>query len=162
MGEARLTVLVPLPDLDEQFEPVFRDNFTRIDANHDCSLDKEEFGLFLQMINRTENTKYVFDIVDVDHINNISFAEFMQFAKTLSEVRATKNLRPYLELAFKSCDDGQDGLLTQKELEKFLLYVGHKVGLFKGKEVFKKFDANGDGLIDLDEIMARFDLKLAE
>jgi Ca2+-binding EF-hand superfamily protein len=68
---SKLSVLVPLPAIREELEYIFSQNFSRVDADHDGGLNKEEFRLFLEMAGGHKNSKYAFEIVDIDHDGRI-------------------------------------------------------------------------------------------
>jgi Ca2+-binding EF-hand superfamily protein len=159
MATGKYTVQVALPAIDQALEPIFRENFSRLDTDGNGELDKNEFKTFLEITGQTVNNKYVFDIVDCDHSGAISFAEFLRFARSLSDISARGDVRRYLSLVFSSCDIGRKGTLTQKEFLKFMKYIGHDIGFLSQKKVFKQFDADGNGTIDLDEILAHIDVQ---
>jgi Ca2+-binding EF-hand superfamily protein len=160
MAEKKLTIQVALPAIDQALEPVFRENFVRIDSDGSGHLDREEFATFLELSGQTANNKFVFDIVDADHSGSISLDEFLRFARALGDIASKGDLRRYLSLVFASCDIGRKGTLVEKEFVTFMKYIGHPIGFFKKGKTFKQFDADGNGSLDLDEIMAHFDLQL--
>jgi Ca2+-binding EF-hand superfamily protein len=102
----------------------------------------------------------VFDIVDSDHSGAISCDEFLRFGRSLCDISARGDLRRYLNLVFDSCDIGRKGKLTQKEFLTFMKYIGTDVGFFSEKKIFKQFDADGNGTVDFDEILAHIDVQL--
>jgi Ca2+-binding EF-hand superfamily protein len=162
MTTQKYTVQVALPAINQELEPVFRENFARLDTDGNGELDKKEFMAFLEITGQTANNKYVFEIVDCDHSGAISFDEFLRFARSLSDIAARGDVRRYLSLVFASCDIGKKGTLTQKEFINFMKYIGHEVGFLSQKKVFKEFDDDGNGTIDLNEILAHIDIQLTK
>jgi Ca2+-binding EF-hand superfamily protein len=114
---------------------------------------KKEFRQFLKAAHQDEQNKYLFEIIDSDGSGLVSLEEFLEWGQAVWEVSQAGDLSRWLKMLFDACDKGQKGQLNKKEFLTFMKYCGTPVGFFQRGKVFKKFDADGSGTVEFDEII---------
>jgi Ca2+-binding EF-hand superfamily protein len=147
-------IYISIPGLDPTMIESFTAAFHRFDTNGNGSLDKKEFRAFLKAAGKDKMSPYMFEVIDTDHSKTVSLAEFLQWGQALWDVAQARDMRRWLKMVFDACDSNKQGKLTQKEFLKFMKYCGAPVGFFARKKTFKAFDADGNGLVEFEEIMA--------
>jgi Ca2+-binding EF-hand superfamily protein len=144
---------VCVPEINDEVYDAFITLFKEADKDHDGKLSKSDFNRLVKGMGELKNAQHLFDIIDVDHDKVVSLDEFKVFAKAMSDVATNLDLTSFMGLIFKACDRGNKGHLTKGEFLKFMKYSGSPVGFFQRNKVFKKWDTDGNGTIDMDEIM---------
>jgi Ca2+-binding EF-hand superfamily protein len=143
------------PPIDDSMEPTFIQQFHAIDRDGNGQLDKAEFRAFLKASGAPDGTRYLFDIIDVDHSGTISLQEFLDFCRALGDITAIGDLRPYLRLVFAACDRHKKGGLNPDEFYQFMKYTGQPVKNFNNSALFKRVDVDDSGTVELNEIFNR-------
>lgn len=131
--------------------------FQIYDKDQNGRLDKKEFAEYCKRVFQAPEPvsvdhKHLFKIIDADGNGTVSFDEFMAFNESMIQLKEKGDVKKYYKMVYDLCDKGKKGYLTPKEFTKFLKYTGTKVGMFEGKKQMKKFDMDGDGKIEWEEI----------
>jgi Ca2+-binding EF-hand superfamily protein len=147
---------VDVPKMSPEMIKAACTNFTKYDTDGNGQLDKQEFRRFMKECWKGPVNKYLFEIIDTDHSGAISLSEFVSWGQTTWEIEHNNDTKAWLKLVFESCDIGKKGGLTKKELMKFLKYNGAAPSIFAVNKTFKKYDADGSGLVDFEEILQAF------
>ncbi|GJS98028.1 calmodulin-like protein 1 [Tanacetum coccineum] len=134
------------PDVDEM-----RRVFNKFDKNKDGKISKEEYGAAVGVLG-SKNTKSdvikAFQAIDIDGDGFVDFDEFMQAQKSEGGVKTGD-----IKSAFKVFDLDGNGKITAEELVQVLRQLGERCSLESCRKMVKGVDADGDGMIDVDEFM---------
>jgi len=117
-----------------EFEAVMNTRFRNMDSDHDGLVSKAEFRNYLQH-RRLEHRQARLKRMDSNGDGQVSKAEYLAYQAKKAEAR------------FARQDKNHDGVLRADELQmhgsRFVHHGGHNL--------FGKLDANGDGVISLEE-----------
>ncbi|XP_024959277.1 calmodulin-like protein 1 [Cynara cardunculus var. scolymus] len=134
------------PNADEM-----RRVFNKFDKNRDGKISKEEYGSAVGLLGgkkaKSEVTK-AFQVIDVDGDGFIDFDEFME-AQTADGGVKTGDIKS----AFQVFDLDGNGKISAEELMQVLRQLGERCSLEACRKMVKGVDADGDGMIDVDEFM---------
>lgn len=134
------------PDVDEM-----RRVFNKFDKNKDGKISKEEYGSAVGVLG-SKNTKSdvikTFQAIDTDGDGFVDFDEFMEAQKSEGGVKTGD-----IKSAFKVFDLDGNGRITAEELVQVLRQLGERCSLESCRKMIKGVDADGDGMIDVDEFM---------
>lgn len=125
--------------------------FDKFDKNKDGKISKEEYKSM--MGSGGGNTKSygvddAFQAADTNGDGFINFEEFMRVQNLEGGVNSTD-----IRSAFKAFDLDGDGKISAEELLQVQRMLGEKCSLERCKKMVRGVDANGDGLIDMDEFV---------
>lgn len=148
------TLEVALPVWDPCDE-IFKTAFQQVDTDQSGFLDKKEFRQFMIQAKKEKVSKYLFNVIDKDHNGKVSLAEFLEFGRATWAIVSSGDARAYMRMLFDACDVSHKGQLTKKEFLKFMQCAGAPIGFFQRGKQFKKWDADGNGTVDFDEIMQK-------
>jgi calcium-dependent protein kinase len=127
-----------------------RESFQALDANSDGKLSREELmKLYLRdndEVQAQREVEAVLEEVDSDKSGYVDYSEFLRAC--MNHERALSNAN--LELAFKTFDADESGMISADELKR-VLSNGDHLQEEVWREIIREVDANGDGLIDLKE-----------
>ena len=145
----------------EEFESI-RNQFNEIDTNSDGKLTREEFKAFcLQQDESRSDAEidYMMRIMDLDNSGTIEFPEFLEMLAFFEY-----NKDPYetqVRQMFKALDKDNDGFLSTEEIRQLWnIFTNNNYDLPSEEEIadiVKALDLNGDGKVDYNEFMERFD-----
>ncbi|XAR59458.1 hypothetical protein NMG60_11015300 [Bertholletia excelsa] len=125
--------------------------FNKFDSNRDGKISPEEYRAILKALGREDSIKEVrkiFEAVDLDGDGYIDFRDFMDLHRKEGGVRTVD-----IKNAFRVFDGDGDGMISPEELFELLKKLGEKCSLQDCRKMVEAVDANGDGVIDLDEFM---------
>ncbi|KAK4710344.1 hypothetical protein R3W88_004857 [Solanum pinnatisectum] len=128
--------------------------FDKFDTNKDGKISTEEYKSAMKMMSSGgENTKSyevddAFQAADTNGDGFIDFEEFMRVQSLEGGVNSTD-----IKSAFKAFDLDGDGKISAAELLQVQRMLGEKCSLESCKKMVRSVDANGDGLIDMDEFV---------
>lgn len=127
--------------------------FDKFDTNKDGKISQEEYKSAMKMMGSGGNTKTydvgdAFQAADTDGDGFINFKEFMRVQNLEGGVNPTD-----IRSAFKAFDLDGDGKISAEELLQVQRMLGEKCSLENCKKMVRGVDANGDGLIDMDEFV---------
>ncbi|XP_009617565.1 calmodulin-like protein 3 [Nicotiana tabacum] len=144
-----------------------RSIFATFDKNNDGYITKQELKLSLKNIGIFIEDKDIVDMVEKVDSNNdglIDLDEFYQLCHTflgtetvnegeMNEEEEEANREKDLKDAFDVFDYDKDGLISEEELSKILSSLGLRQGkkLDYCKEMIRKVDVDGDGMVNFDE-----------
>ncbi|KAL3839248.1 hypothetical protein ACJIZ3_023839 [Penstemon smallii] len=140
-----------------------RDVFATFDKNNDGFITKKELRDSLKNIGISAGEKEVSDMVEKVDLNRdglIDFDEFCELFESISsnggnvdEERGGDDDDEVMKEAFDVFDENKDGLITVEELGLVLSSLGFTQGnkLEDCKEMIRKVDINGDGMVSFDE-----------
>ncbi|XP_075076234.1 calmodulin-like protein 3 [Nicotiana tabacum] len=143
-----------------------RSIFATFDKNNDGYITKQELKLSLKNIGIFMEDKDIVDMVDKVDSNKdglIDLDEFYQLCHTFLGIEAVNegemneeeesNREKDLKDAFDVFDYDKDGLISAEELSKILSSLGLRQGkkLDYCKEMIRKVDVDGDGMVNFDE-----------
>ncbi|KAK4343307.1 hypothetical protein RND71_036401 [Anisodus tanguticus] len=143
-----------------------RSIFSTFDKNNDGYITKQELKLSLKNIGIVMEDIDIVDMVEKVDSNKdglIDLDEFYELCHTslgieevnegvMNQEEVAKREKDLKE-AFDVFDHDKDGLITQEELSKILSSLGMKEGkkLDHCKEMIKKVDVDGDGMVNFEE-----------
>jgi len=124
--------------------------FETLDENKDGTLTLNEVKNGLEKLNNKDigiDVKGLFESIDTDNSGRIDYTEFL--AATINQKEYLRQER--LNEAFMMLDKDGSGKITKDEIKKALQLdnVGEEVL----EELIKKYDLNGDGVIDYNEFL---------
>ncbi|CAN4096551.1 unnamed protein product [Withania somnifera] len=144
-----------------------RSIFATFDKNNDGYITKPELKLSLKNIGILVEDKDVVEMVEKVDSNKdglIDLDEFYELCHTFFGIEEVNNegemnqeevasREKELKDAFDVFDHDKDGLISEEELSKILSSLGMKEGkkLDHCKEMIKKVDVDGDGMVNFDE-----------
>lgn len=140
--------------------------FATFDKNNDGYITKQELKLSLRNIGIFMEDKDIVDMVEKVDSNKdglIDLDEFYELCHTFLGIEGVEegemnqeevaNREKDLKEAFDVFDHDKDGLISEEELSMILSSLGMKEGkkLDHCKEMIKKVDVDGDGMVNFDE-----------
>ncbi|XP_055801129.1 calmodulin-like protein 3 [Solanum dulcamara] len=147
-------------------EVELRGIFATFDKNNDGYITKQELKLSLKNIGIFMEDKDIVDMVEKVDSNKdglIDLDEFYELCHTFLGIEGEEegevnqeevaNREKDLKEAFDVFDHDKDGLISEEELSSILSSLGMKQGkkLDHCKEMIKKVDVDGDGMVNFDE-----------
>ena len=142
--------------MNDQLRQEVLDTFRKADKDRNGTLDKKEFIAALGPVLPGKSAKYIFAAIDVDNSGSISTDEFENFLKICLKVKQTGIFDEFLALLFRACDKKHKGYLTTNEFGRFCKMMSAKINFFTKKKMFKSFDMDGDGRLELCEIQQMY------
>ncbi|OIT35121.1 PREDICTED: calmodulin-like protein 1 [Nicotiana attenuata] len=152
LSKVKNTPSMSLPNLRPKAEEMKR-VFDKFDTNKDGKISQEEYKSAMKMMGSGGNTKTydvgdAFQAADTDGDGFINFEEFMRVQNLEGGVNPTD-----IKSAFEAFDLDGDGKISAEELLQVQRMLGEKCSLENCKKMVRGVDANGDGLIDMDEFV---------
>ncbi|KAI3747917.1 hypothetical protein L6452_10652 [Arctium lappa] len=148
----------PLPPQKFTSPAVFQPNademrrvFNKFDKNKDGKISKEEYGSAVGLLGGKKAKSEVakaFQVIDVDGDGFIDFEEFMKAQTADGGVKTGE-----IKSAFQVFDLDGNGKISAEELVQVLRQLGERCSLESCRKMVKGVDADGDGMIDVDEFM---------
>ncbi|CAL5377353.1 unnamed protein product [Camellia sinensis] len=125
--------------------------FDKFDSNKDGKISPDEYKAILRVLGKENMIKEVpkiFEVVDLDGDGFIDFSEFVELHKREGGVKTTE-----IQCAFRTFDLDGDGKISAEEVFELLKRLGEKCSLQDCRRMVRAVDANGDGVIDMDEFI---------
>ncbi|GMP38270.1 hypothetical protein CsSME_00009582 [Camellia sinensis var. sinensis] len=125
--------------------------FDKFDSNKDGKISPDEYKAILRVLGKENMIKEVpkiFEVVDLDGDGFIDFSEFVELHKREGGVKTTE-----IQCAFRTFDLDGDGKISAEEVFELLKRLGEKCSLQDCGRMVRAVDANGDGVIDMDEFI---------
>lgn len=130
-----------------------RQVFDKFDTNKDGKISQDEYNSALSVLgkgfSKAEMAKS-FRFIDTDKDGYIDFKEFIEMMHDVGDNRVKKN---DIQAAFQLFDLNGDKKISAEELMEVLRKMGEKYSLDSCRKMIRGVDADGDGLIDMDEFM---------
>jgi Ca2+-binding EF-hand superfamily protein len=126
-----------------------REVFDKWDLNHDGKIVKgelQEIMIKAGLPLTEEELTVIFNRLDVDKDGTINFEEFMAIAPN-------NRLRSSIKGAFERLDNDGDGYITKSEMRKAFQRVGQFISEKELNEIYKSFDIDSDGKINLEGLI---------
>ena len=142
--------------MDDQLRQEVIETFRKADKDGNGTLDKKEFVAALGPVLPGKSAKYIFYAIDADDSGSISKDELENFLKICVRVKQTGIFDDFLALLFRACDKKHKGYLTTNEFVRFCKMMSAKINFFTKKKMFKSFDIDGDGRLELAEIQQMY------
>ncbi|KAK2657453.1 hypothetical protein Ddye_010505 [Dipteronia dyeriana] len=135
--------------------------FDKYDTNKDGKISKEEYKAALNLLGNKQGSiaeavvAKSFQFVDTDGDGFIDFKEFMEMMQNNNNNMGVDGgeKKTDIQSAFKLFDTDGDGKISAQELMQVLKNIGEKCNLDSCRKMIRGVDADGDGLIDMDEFM---------
>lgn len=140
-----------------------RSVFNKFDANKDGKISEEEYKLALRVMGGTniaESSEMAkaFKVADSDGDGFIDFEEFTKVHRAEGGVKTSD-----IQGAFRVYDLDGNGKISAEELLEVMRRIGERSSLEACRKMIRGVDADGDGLINMDEftIMMTRTMKLS-
>lgn len=141
------------------------ENFSKYDSDNDGRLNKKEFIQWLtdDGIEKAAARK-LFYIADSNNEKSLSLQSFEEFAKFQNDMMIKDETDEYINYVYNCVRSRSNhpGGLNEKEFLKFMKLINTPVGVFNHKKVFKQYDLDQNGTIELDEIMNKINFRNAQ
>jgi Ca2+-binding EF-hand superfamily protein len=121
-----------------------RKMFEDIDDNGDGLLSYDEIKFIMKSMEREEETKEVFELLDYQKQKNISYDEFIKALMNRKQLKVNKNIKK----CFDAIDTDKNGRLSINELRKISAVHSQSGGDKVFKENFYKY-SNGKHYVGL-------------
>ncbi|KAF5951732.1 hypothetical protein HYC85_009676 [Camellia sinensis] len=135
-----------MPIMDEM-----KQVFDQIDSDKDGKVSQEDYKDLLRAIRKENEIKLVpkiFKAVDLDGDGFINFKDFVKLHNRAGGVKTTD-----IHCAFRTIDSDENGKIGAKEVFELLKRLGEKCSLEDCQKMVTAVDADGDGVIDMDDFM---------
>ncbi|KAK2967564.1 hypothetical protein RJ640_030435 [Escallonia rubra] len=120
--------------------------FDKFDANKDGKISREEYNLAVGAFGREKGKVEAFTGFDNDGF--IDFEGFMKLHNMEGGVKTSD-----IQSAFRVFDLDGNGKISADELLEVFRRLGERSNLEACRKMVRSVDADGDGLIDMDEFM---------
>lgn len=134
------------PSVDEM-----RRVFSRFDSDKDGKISQTEYKVVLRALGQEraiEDVPKIFKAVDLDGDGFIDFREFIDAYKRSGGIRSSD-----IQNAFWTFDLNGDGKISAEEVMSVLRKLGERCSLEDCKRMVRAVDADGDGLVNMEEFM---------
>ncbi|KAG2704485.1 hypothetical protein I3843_05G005900 [Carya illinoinensis] len=125
--------------------------FDKFDSNKDGKISQQEYKAILRALGKGntigEVTK-IFQAVDLNGDGFIDFMEFMELHKKDGGIKTTD-----IQNAFLTYDLNGDGKISAEEVKEVLGKLGERCSLEDCRRMVRAVDADGDGMVNMDEFM---------
>ncbi|GMP38269.1 hypothetical protein CsSME_00009581 [Camellia sinensis var. sinensis] len=135
-----------MPIMDEM-----KQVFDQIDSDKDGKISQEDYKDLLRAIRKENEIKLVpkiFKAVDLDGDGFINFKDFVKLHNRAGGVKTTD-----IHCAFRTIDSDENGKIGAKEVFELLKRLGENCSLEDCQKMVAAVDADGDGVIDMDDFM---------
>lgn len=137
-----------LPSVKEEEE--MRIVFDKFDRNRDGKISEEEYKSAVGFITTKAESGKEFKAADR---NGDGFIDLEEFVKVQNTERRVGGDNDDIKSAFKVFDVDGNGKISPEELLEVLGRLGERSSLEACTKMVRGFDADGDGLINMDEFM---------
>ncbi|CAG7860657.1 calmodulin-like protein 30 [Brassica rapa] len=137
---------VPQPTINEM-----RRVFNRFDSDKDGKISQTEYKVVLRALGQEraiQDVPKIFKAADLDGDGFIDFKEFIDAHKRSGGIRSLD-----IRNAFWTFDLNGDGKISAEEVMSVLRKLGERCNLEDCKRMVRAVDADGDGLVNMEEFM---------
>ncbi|WZZ85553.1 hypothetical protein YC2023_114132 [Brassica napus] len=137
---------VPQPTINEM-----RRVFDRFDSDKDGKISQTEYKVVLRALGQEraiQDVPKIFKAADLDGDGFIDFKEFIEANKRSGGIRSLD-----IRNAFWTFDLNGDGKISAEEVMSVLRKLGERCNLEDCKRMVRAVDADGDGLVNMEEFM---------
>ncbi|XAR72894.1 hypothetical protein NMG60_11019684 [Bertholletia excelsa] len=125
--------------------------FDKFDSDKDGKISPDDYRAMLVALKKGNMLKYVaqiFEVADLDRDGFIDFKEFIDVHRRDGGVKAAD-----IKSAFRTIDSDKNGKITAEEVFELLKRLGEECSLPECRRMVRAVDANGDGVVDLDDFV---------
>ncbi|GLT50160.1 hypothetical protein SLA2020_236670 [Shorea laevis] len=127
--------------------------FDKFDTNRDGRMSKEEYKAAVRILGKGTSDAEMLQAFKAIDADGDGFIDFQEFTEMMRNTGDEGNVTSEIQSAFRMYDLDGNGKISAEELMDVMKKMGERCSLETCRRMIRGVDANGDGLIDMDEFV---------